>query len=329
MAADTTLAGLDALDLDDERPGASARERAARIARATWPKLAAVVLVWVVWELIHLSGWKKFVLPGPGVTLSNLWDQLRTGLLWHAIGDTLERAVIGYAVALIIGTVVGLLVARISPLRAAVGSLITGLQTLPSAAWLPFAIILFGLNTSAIIFVIVMAAAPAIANGLIAGVDYTPPLLLKAGKVMGLRGVSLNRFLVLPAALPTFVAGMKQGWAIAGVDYTPPLLLKAGKVMGLRGVSLNRFLVLPAALPTFVAGMKQGWAFAWHGLLTAELLVLVAGEPSIGVLFQADQDQTDMPSTIAVMIVILVLGIAVDAGFGVANRAIRKRWGLS
>ncbi|HEY7279107.1 MAG TPA: ABC transporter permease subunit [Trebonia sp.] len=282
MAADTALAGLDALDLDGERPGASARERAARIARATWPKLAAIVLVWVVWELIHLSGWKKFVLPGPGVTLSNLWDQLRTGLLWHAIGDTLERAVIGYAVALIIGTVVGLLVARISPLRAAVGSLITGLQTLPSAAWLPFAIILFGLNTSAIIFVIVMAAAPAIANGL-----------------------------------------------IAGVDYTPPLLLKAGKVMGLRGVSLNRFLVLPAALPTFVAGMKQGWAFAWHGLLTAELLVLVAGEPSIGVLFQADQDQTDMPSTIAVMIVILVLGIAVDAGFGVANRAIRKRWGLS
>jgi NitT/TauT family transport system permease protein len=282
MAADTTLAGLDALDLRDERPGASGRDRAARIARAVWPKVAAIVLVWIVWELIHLSGWKKFVLPGPGVTLSNLWGQLRTGLLWHAIGDTLERAVIGYALALIIGTIVGLLVARITPLRAAVGSLITGLQTLPSAAWLPFAIILFGLNTSAILFVIVMAATPAIANGL-----------------------------------------------IAGVDYTPPLLLKAGKVMGLRGISLNRYLIVPAALPTFVAGMKQAWAFAWHGLLTAELLVLVAGEPSIGVLFQADQDQTDMPSTIAIMIVILILGIAVDAGFGVANRAIRKRWGLS
>jgi NitT/TauT family transport system permease protein len=282
MAADTTLAGLDALDLRDERPGTSGRERAARIARAVWPKVAAIVLVWIVWELIHLSGWKKFVLPGPGVTLSNLWSQLQTGLLWHAIGDTLERAVIGYALALVIGTVVGLLVARIAPLRAAVGSLITGLQTLPSAAWLPFAIILFGLNTSAILFVIVMAATPAIANGL-----------------------------------------------IAGVDYTPPLLLKAGKVMGLRGLSLTRYLIMPAALPTFVAGMKQAWAFAWHGLLTAELLVLVAGEPSIGVLFSADQDQTDMPSTIAIMIVILVLGIAVDALFGVANRAIRKRWGLS
>jgi NitT/TauT family transport system permease protein len=282
MAADTTLAGLDALDLGGERPGADARERAARIARSVWPKVAAIVLVWIVWELIHLSGWKKFVLPGPGVTLSNLWSQLRTGLLWHAIGDTLERAVIGYALALVIGTVVGLLVARVKPLRAAVGSLITGLQTMPSAGWIPFAIILFGLNTSAIMFIIVMAAAPAVANGL-----------------------------------------------IAGVDYTPPLLLKAGKVMGLRGLSLNRYLIMPAALPTFVAGMKQAWAFAWHGLLTAELLVLVAGEPSIGVLFQADQDQTDMPSTIAIMIVILVLGILVDAAFGVANRAIRKRWGLT
>jgi NitT/TauT family transport system permease protein len=282
MAADTTLAGLDALDLGDGRPDTGGRERAARIAKAVWPKAAAIVLVWVVWELIHLSGWKSFVLPGPGVTLSNLWDQLRTGLLWHAIGDTVERAVIGYALALVIGSVVGLLVARIPPLRAAVGSLITGLQTMPSAAWIPFAIILFGLNTSAIMFIIVMAAAPAIANGL-----------------------------------------------IAGVDYTPPLLLKAGKVMGLRGLSLNRYLILPAALPTFVAGMKQAWAFTWHALLTAELLVLVAGQPSIGVLFQADQDQTDMASTIAIMIVILVLGVLVDALFVQANKAIRKRWGLT
>jgi NitT/TauT family transport system permease protein len=282
MATDTTLAGLDALDLGDERQGADGRERAARIVRTVWPKVAAIGLVWIIWELIHLSGWKKLVLPGPGVTLSNLWAQAQTGLLWHAIGDTLERAVIGYALALVIGTVVGLLVARIPPLRAAVGSLITGLQTMPSAAWIPFAIILFGLNTSAIMFIIVMAAAPAIANGL-----------------------------------------------IAGVDYTPPLLLKAGKVMGLRGLSLNRYLILPAALPTFVAGMKQGWAFTWHALLTAELLVLVAGEPSIGVLFQADQDQTDMPSTIAIMIVILIFGVIVDVLFGRANNAIRKRWGLT
>jgi NitT/TauT family transport system permease protein len=280
MATDTTLAGLDALDLAPR--GRDAGERARRIWAAIWPKLAAIALVWVVWELIHLSGWKKLVLPGPGVTLSNLWNELQTGLLWHAIGDTLERAVVGYAVALVIGGVVGLLVARVPPVRAAIGSLITGLQTLPSAAWIPFAIILFGSNFSAIVFIIVMASAPAIANGVIAGVDYIPPLLLRSGQMMGLRGLGLT-------------------W----------------------------HLVMPAALPTFVAGMKQAWAFTWHALLTAELLVIVAGQPSIGVLFQADQDQTDMPSTIAVMIVILILGVLVDAAFGVANRAIRKRWGLT
>ena len=60
-----------------------------------------------------------------------------------------------------------------------------------------------------------LGAAPSIANGLIAGVDYTPPLLLKAGHMMGLRRLSLYRHLILPASLPAFVAGLKQGWAFA------------------------------------------------------------------------------------------------------------------
>ena len=214
MASDT-LAGLDALDLADQTaPGGTGR-LAGRTWSALWPKLAAVVLVIFIWELIHLTGWKKFVFPGPGTTLSNLWEQAKTGLLWHAIGTTLERAVLGFTLALVIGTVVGALVSRIRPLRAAVGSLITGLQTMPSLAWFPFAIILFGITTPAILFVIVLAAAPSIANGLIAGVDYTPPLLLKAGTLMGLRHVSLQVHLILPASLPTYVSGLKQAWAFA------------------------------------------------------------------------------------------------------------------
>jgi sulfonate transport system permease protein len=106
-------------------------------------------------------------------------------------------------------------VSRIRPLRAAVGSLITALQTLPSIVWVPFAIILFGATTQAILFVVVMTAAPAIANGLIAGADFLPPLLLRAGKTMGLRRVSLYRHVIMPATLPAFVSGLKQGWAFA------------------------------------------------------------------------------------------------------------------
>jgi NitT/TauT family transport system permease protein len=207
------LGGLDALEL----AGAPRHRRviAAMAWSAIWPKLAAIVLVFVVWEAVHLSGWKKLVLPGPGVTMSNLWAQAQTSLLWQAIGTTLERAVVGFALAMLIGSVVGALVSRVRPLRSAVGSLLTGLQTMPSIAWFPFAIILFGINNSAILFVIVLGAAPSIANGLIAGVDYTPPLLLKAGTMMGLRRLSLYRFVIGPASLPTFVAGLKQGWAFA------------------------------------------------------------------------------------------------------------------
>ena len=188
---------------------------AVRLWNALWPKVLAIALVLGVWELITLSGYKKNIWPATGPTLVNLWDQAKTGTLWHAIGDTLQSAVIGFAVALLIGVVVGALVSRIYPLRAAVGSLITGLQTMPSIAWVPFAIILFGPNNSAILFLVMLGAAPSIANGLITGVDYTPPLLLKAGTMMGLRRLSLYRYLILPASLPAFVAGLKQGWAFA------------------------------------------------------------------------------------------------------------------
>jgi NitT/TauT family transport system permease protein len=280
-AYEEKLAWLEAQEVaqpDEQR----SRRLAVKAWNALWPKLLAIAIVLAVWELIHLSGWKKLIFPAPGPTLANLWDQLRTGQLWHAIATTGERAVIGFALAVVIGGFIGALVSRIAPLRAGVGSLITGLQTLPSIAWFPFAIILFGLSTTTILFVIVLGAAPSIANGL-----------------------------------------------IAGVDYTPPLLLRAGKLMGLRRLSLYRHLILPASLPAFVAGLKQGWAFAWRSLVAGELLVVVAGQPSLGVLLSTYQDQADMESATSIIIVILILGIIVDMLFGVADRAIRRRWGLT
>jgi NitT/TauT family transport system permease protein len=215
MATNQALLGLDQLEL---RPGIDEREPG-RLARkawaATWPKLLAIALVLTIWELVTLTGWKKYVLKGPGVVFPDLWQQMQHGMLWATIGWTLRSAVEGYLAAMIIGSIVGMLVARIPPLRAAVGSIITALMTMPSVVWAPFAIVLFGENNSAILFVVILGAAPSIANGLITGVDYTPPLLLRAGQTMGLRGFALYRYLILPASLPAYVAGLKQGWAFA------------------------------------------------------------------------------------------------------------------
>jgi NitT/TauT family transport system permease protein len=272
------LAGLDRLEALPVRHPWSARN----IWAAVWPKLLAIALVLAVWELVHLSGWKKFVLPGPGTVFANLWAQMHHAVLWQAIGITMRRAVIGFALSVLIGAVIGALVSRIKPLRAATGSLITALQTMPSIAWFPFAIILFGATTNAIIFVIVLGSAPSVANGL-----------------------------------------------ITGVDYIPPLLLRAGKTMGLSRLSLYRHLILPASLPSFVAGLKQSWAFAWRSLMAGELLVIIIGQPSIGALLNAFQDQTDMASAIAIIIVILVLGIVIDTLFTKADAIIRRRRGMT
>jgi NitT/TauT family transport system permease protein len=210
--AGNALAGLDALDLAG-RPGGGRGRFAIRFWNAFWPKVLAIGLVLGIWEIITLSGYKKNIWPATGPTLVNLWDQAKTGTLWNALANTLESAVIGFAVAIVVGCLIGSLVSRIYVLRAAVGSLITGLQTMPSIAWVPFAALLFGNNNSAILFLIILGAAPSIANGLITGVDYTSPLLLKAGQMMGLRRLSLWRHLIMPASLPVFVAGLKQGWA--------------------------------------------------------------------------------------------------------------------
>jgi NitT/TauT family transport system permease protein len=210
--AGNALAGLDALDLASRAASGGGRF-AIRFWNSLWPKVLAIALVLVIWELVTLSGYKKAIFPGAGPTLANLWDQATTGTLWHALANTLESAVIGFAVAIVVGTLFGALVSRVFVLRAAVGSLITGLQTMPSIAWVPFAALLFGNNNSAILFLIILGAAPSIANGLITGVDYTSPLLLKAGQTMGLRGLALWRHLILPASLPVYVAGLKQGWA--------------------------------------------------------------------------------------------------------------------
>lgn len=251
MATDHALHGLDSLELAPLVPGESRSSRLARKAwTGTWPKLLATALVLGVWQLFYLSNFRddthNGLLASPVQALPDLWDQFLHGTMLQAIATTMQCAVLGYALALLIGVAVGVAVARIPPLRAAIGSIITGLQTMPSVAWFPFAIVFFGLSESAILFVIVLGSAPSIANGLITGIDYTPPQLLRAGKLMGLRGVALYRNLILPASLPAFVAGMKQAWAFAWRS-----LLAGELLVNLGGPSLGVLLTSDQDLQDF------------------------------------------------------------------------------
>jgi NitT/TauT family transport system permease protein len=253
-----------------------------RLALSLWAPFVGLLIVLTGWQAVYLSGWKpSFVLPGPATALASLWTQASQPLLWQAIATTMTRALYGFGLAVVIGLAGGIVVSRNRLVRASFGPIITGMQTMPAIAWFPFAIIFFGLNTSAIVFVIVIGTAPAIATAV-----------------------------------------------IAGSDHIPPLLLRAAKTMGLKGFALYRHLILPASLPVFMTGLKQGWAFAWRSLMSGELVVIVTNTASIGALLENAQNMSDMPSAIAIMIVILALGIIIDGLFTFLDNVVRRRWGL-
>ena len=234
MAVDerTLTAGLDALEV----PLAPRVSRGRKIWRSAWPKLLAVAIFLLVWQFLIWIEWKpSFQLASPADTFQSLVDNW--SVIWEAMWTTLRRGVEGYAMAIAIGTLIGAAVARVPVLRAAIGSMITGLQTMPSVAWYPLALLLFKLSEGAIFFVVVVGAAPSIANGLINGVDNISPVLLRAGKVLGAERLDSFRYVILPAALPSFVGGLKQGWAFAWRS------LLAGEIIGgIAGYSLGQQL---------------------------------------------------------------------------------------
>jgi NitT/TauT family transport system permease protein len=259
------LAGLDALELASSEPPAGRRAW-----QVLWPKLGALAIVLGAWQAVVWSGWRpEYLLPGPIPVLRKLGEDLASGAIPQAFATTMGRALTGYALALLIGLAVGLAVAAVPPLRVAIGSLITGLQTMPSIAWFPLAIMLFGLQESAILFVVVIGAAPSIANGLLSGVDHVPPLLRRAGTVLGARGLALYRHVVLPAALPGLVAGLKQGWAFAW-----------------RSLMAGELLVIIAARPSL--GTQLHFArelMNARALLASMLVILVIGVVVDGLVF--------------------------------------------
>jgi NitT/TauT family transport system permease protein len=259
------------------------QQPAARLWSWLWPKLAAVALFLAVWQVVVWSGWRPdYVLPGPIPVFRRLGQDLGQPDFYAGVAVTMRRAFVGYAIAVVIGSALGLLVARVPIVRKAVGHAILGLQSMPSIAWFPLAILLFQLTEGAILFVVILGAAPAVASGL-----------------------------------------------LSGVDHVQPLLVRVGRVMGARGLRLYRYVILPAALPGFVGGLKQGWAFAWRSLMAGEIIGVVSNKISLGQELQVARDFADAQQLLALMIVIFVIGVAVDLAFGFADRAIRRRWGLA
>lgn len=249
-------AGLDALELG---PVEARRSWWQQALHATWPPVVALLLLVGVWQLV-VSASHPVNLPSPAAVwdeLSTSWDKIR-----EAVVTSLGRGILGFVFSVLVATPVGLLLARISLLRRAFRPLITGLQSLPSVAWVPAGILWFGLTEKTLYFVILMGAIPSIVNGTISGIDQVPPLFQRVGHVLGARGLSLARHVLLPAALPGYLGGLKQGWAFSWRSLMAAELIASTGRLGLgQYLEVQRdFSSLPGVLVGILAILFVGIA---------------------------------------------------------------------
>jgi NitT/TauT family transport system permease protein len=256
------------------------------VTRLDWwsPALFRSPMEVVRWMLdgFALSYFTGGYIPPPGEPMpQTFWEALKQAPYPPAIWASIWRLLQGYGIAVTVGFPLGLLVARFALAEKTIGWLSISLQSLPSICWVPLALLWFGrLNEAPILFVTVFGALFA-----------------------------------------TIVA------VADGIRNVPPLLARAGRTLGADGPRLYFSVLLPAALPNIVTGLKIGWSFAWRSLMAAELIVNSGG---LGFLLERDRDNGDMEGVIATIIIIIVIGLAVqELVFAPLQKRLSTLWGLT
>lgn len=175
--------------------------------------LAFLVFLW--WLVFKIRIWPSWLFPSPQTVLKTLIKGFANDTFIWGIIISMKRILIGFGFSLIVGAILGFLIAKIKILGQTVGFLVLGLQTLPSICWLPLALLWFGLNEQAIIFVVIMGAILSITISVEGAVKNIPPLFIRAGEMLGAKGFDLYQYVIFPAILPSFITGLKQGWSFA------------------------------------------------------------------------------------------------------------------
>jgi NitT/TauT family transport system permease protein len=169
--------------------------------------------LWVL--LAALKIWPPYVFPTPKGVFESLWAGFADHSFWIAIAVSMKRMIIGYALSVVLGMILGLGVASNKFLEETMGGLLVSLQSLPSICWLPLAVLWFGLSEKAILFVVVMGSLLSVTIAMETGRQQMPKIYGMAGRNLGARGFPLFWYVLLPASLPYIVSGLKQGWAFA------------------------------------------------------------------------------------------------------------------
>jgi NitT/TauT family transport system permease protein len=169
-----------------------------------------------IWQLVYLLGiWPQVSMPSPAMVAESFAGLLEDFTLIMSIGITMYRLVIGFTISIIIGIAIGLAMVKFPGFGKTMSSFAVGLQSFPSVAWVPFAILLIGLNDFGILFVVIMSSVFSVMMSTYSGIRNIPPIHIQASRNMGAKGFSLFRYVMIPAATPSLLVGIKQAWSFA------------------------------------------------------------------------------------------------------------------
>jgi NitT/TauT family transport system permease protein len=222
---------------------------------------AFLVAFLAIWEVIFLLGVFPVVsLPSPLMVGQSLLDLIQEGTLGYSIAVTMLRLFVGFLTAIMIGVGVGLVMVKFTYFGKTMNSFAVGLQSFPSIAWVPFAILLIGLNDSGILFVVIMSSVFSIMISTYSGVRNIPPIYLRSATNMGAKGISLFRHVMLPAATPSLIIGIRQGWsfawhALVGAEMLITTLVGLGYILAVGREFSNMSQIIAAMIVIFTIGL--------------------------------------------------------------------------
>lgn len=195
--------------------------------------LVVPLLLLLVWQLVTAAGlFSASQLPPPGDVLAALGGLLRRGELWTHLRVSLIRVALGYlagaAAALALGSVIGLSAVA----RALLAPTVAAVRTVPSLAWVPLLLLWFGIDETPKVLLVAIGAFFPVYTTTASALSHVDPQLVEVGRAYGRRGASLLAAVMLPAAAPALLNGLRLGLANAWLFLVAAELIASSKGLG-------------------------------------------------------------------------------------------------
>jgi sulfonate transport system permease protein len=187
----------------------------------------------LLWELLaRLEVLPANGMPAPSIIASTIRELAKSGELWQHIGVTLGRIALGFTLGTTAGIVLGSLTASLPLLRRLLDPFIQSLRNIPSMAWVPLFLLWLGIQEVSKIGLIALGAFFPVYLNLLSGILNVDRKLVEVGRIYRLSPLELSRRVILPAAFPAFVVGLRSGLGLAWMFVVAAEIMGASKGLG-------------------------------------------------------------------------------------------------